>query len=256
MDQNARNICTRLPLPETEPISGSSDVTNPPEFFPPGNSSVSSWLLSNLKCDGDSKPRDWNPVSAEQEVARKTFVVSLPRVVLQRKSDNTKADSPATVSSIPISLPREAVSFGVRSQRAPNVQFGSATPPVPDSCPSPKSQAVITQSSCETTLWGVSETVPSIPVSLPKEALLAKAEPEAVVYGTPHSDALDSRSCSSFTGSTMSYDNSLEIEGRLPAKVEDGFECKHEASEVDDSEVPQSLQTLLGTETFCTICHN
>lgn len=252
MDHNAKNICRRLPLPETEPISGSSDITNPPEFFPLSNASVSSWLLSNLKCDGDgdSKSRDWIPISAEQEVARKTFFVSLPRVVLQRKSDDTKADNPATVSSIPISLPREAASFGVRSQRAPNLQSGSATPPIPDLHQSPKSQS---DGSCETTLWDVPETVSCIPVSLPKEALLTKEESEAVVYGTPASDALDG---SSLTGSTMSYDNSLEIESHLPAKVEDGLECKHEVSAFDDSEVPQALWTLLGTETFCAVCHN
>lgn len=264
MDRNARNICSTLPLPETEPISGSSDVTDPPKFFPPNNdAAVSTWLISHLKHDNDEsdyKPLDCFKASAEQKTisTHKPVHMSLPRN-LQGKYTDVNAACSLPISSVPASPPHEAA---LKSRCGPDLQFRCKLSQSPGSNVSPnllQGKAVMQSkdapmASVDIKPWDISGI---IPVSVPRETLSTKQELEDIVDRNSISDAVDCHSCSSFTGSTVSYDDSHLVQNLLPeteTETEDLLESKHRPSSIDDAEIPPSLQNLLGMETIYVLC--
>lgn len=259
MNRKARNICRTLPLPDTEPISGSSDAADPPKFFPPGDAAVSPWSLSHLKRDGDEgecKPLDCFEASSERKAisANQPVRSSLPTNLPENKRADASAVCHPTVSSIPASLPHEAV---LKSRFSPDLQFRRKLSQNPGSCVSQNLSERRTATRSEDALtmmasgdmkpWDISSI---IPVSVPGEALSAKQESEDTVDGNSIFDAVDSHSCSSFTGSTVSYDDSWVVQSLLPAETEDLLESKHRPSSTDEAEIPPSLQNLLGMETI------
>lgn len=403
--ESEKLLSRAVPLPETEPISGSSDVTDPPAFFPPGNDDgVTAWLLSQGRHapDYDYKTVDWFPsFHNAQDEAGSTLppiYVSLPRVDVCR--DFGGASCPASISSIPISLPREAVQFGYalantrpspKSQTSPGSVHDSKSPfglkldqsvktehgsDSESSQPSRESSRVGPESSCfgrkssedgrrscrrksessRVSCDGVStedavvpltlnESTPldalaaamlsAIPVSLPKEALMARHSDTAVnhsdaatlgnmvkQYGntesnhgdmamrhrdvtTYHGDMVtrrggmankivdidgdnrtsggircslsctrrccssaDDRSCTSFSGSTLSYGNAFPVEDQFsPVEVQpclgEGRPQMGESEEVignrleeafDEEEVPAALLQLLGESVCLSVC--